>query len=323
MVILTSMQPAPNPAGATEPRRAIPYFRAYRRREAAAAWLLTLPALTGLALFVAAPFALAVALSFTNLRLGSPLPLEFVGLRTYTRIFTDPMFARALVNNLVFAAVLVPLQTALALGLALLVNRRLAGVTVFRTLFFLPVVFPLSLVAVVWVLIYAPGPNGMLNAALKTLTLGAWAPRDFLHNPHLALAAVMLTSLWQGMGFQMVVLLAGLQGIPAELEEAAAVDGAGAWQRFRHVTLPQLRNPLIFVILVTSILAFRVFDQVRIMTQGGPDGATATVIYEAVRAGFDRAQLARGAAMSVVFFALVLTITLIQRRLLRQQREIA
>ncbi|MEJ2382166.1 MAG: sugar ABC transporter permease [Gammaproteobacteria bacterium] len=290
--------------------------------EARAAWLLTLPALLGLALFVVLPFLLAVGMSFTNLRLGSPLPLEFVGWREYVRIFHDPRFLRALLNNALFALAVVPVQTGLALALALLLNRKLAGSTMFRVLFFMPVVFPLSLVSVVWILIYAPGPNGLMNSVLHALSLGAWQPRDFLHDPHWALPAVMLTSVWQGAGFQMVVLLAGLQSIPGELYEAAAIDGAGSWRRFIHVTLPQLRNPLVFVVLVTSILAFRVFDQVRIMTQGGPNGASSTVIYEAVQAGFDRAQVDRAAAMTVVFFVVVLLITLAQRRLLRQEREV-
>ena len=213
-----------------------------------------------------------------------------------------------------------PLQTLLALLLALLLNRRLYGMTLFRALFFLPVMFPLSLVAVVWVLIYAPGPNGMLNAFLELVSFGAWTPRDFLHDPKLALPAIMLTSLWQGAGFQMVVLLAGLQAIPAELYEAAAIDGAGRWQRFWHVTLPQLRNTLIFVVLVTTILAFRLFDQVQIMTQGGPHNATTTVMFEAVQAAFTRQQVARGAAMTVVLFLLVLSISVLQRRVARQER---
>ncbi len=235
--------------------------------------LMSSPALVGLLLFVAAPFLLAVALGFTNLRLGSPLPLEWVGFEQYRRIFTDPSFGRALLNNLLFAVVVVPLQTILALVLALLLNRRLYGTQWFRTLFFAPVVFPLSLVAVVWVLIFAPGPNGMMNAFLDLVSLGAWTPRDFLHDPYFALPAIMLTSIWQGTGFQMVILLAGLQAIPANLYEAAAIDGAGRWQQFWHVTLPQLRNTLIFVVLVTTILAFRLFDQVQIMTQGGPHDA--------------------------------------------------
>lgn len=288
-----------------------------------AAALMSAPAVLGLTLFVAVPFCFAVALGFTNLRLGSPLPLEWVGLEQYRRIFADPSFTRALLNNLLFALVVVPLQTGLALALALLLNRRLSAISWFRTLFFMPVVFPLSLVAVVWVLIYAPGPNGMMNGLLELVTFGAWVPQDFLHDPRWALPAIMLTSIWQGTGFQMVILLAGLQGIPAELYEAAAIDGAGRWQQFWHVTLPQLRNTLVFVMLVTSILAFRLFDQVQIMTQGGPQDATTTVMFEAVQASYARQQVARGSAMTVVLFLLVLLLSWLQRRVARQQREVA
>lgn len=291
-------------------------------RQRAVGLLLCAPALAGLLLFVAVPFGLALVLAFTNLRLGSPLPTEFVGLRQFQRIFTDPTFNRALLNNTLFALLVVPLQTALALGLALLLHQPLRGRALFRTLLFLPVVFPLSLVAVVWVLIYAPGPDGMLNSFLSLLSLGAWTARDFLHDPHWALAAVMLTSIWQGTGFQMVILLAGLQAIPEQLYEAARMDGAGALARFRHVTLPQLRNPLLFVVLVTTILAFRLFDQVQIMTQGGPLNATTTVMFEAVQAAFIRQQVAAGSAMTVVLFALVLLITLLQRRLARHHRTL-
>jgi len=285
--------------------------------------LMSTPALVGLLLFVAVPFLLAVVLSFTNLRLGSPLPLEWVEFEQYRRIFTDPSFGRALLNNLSFTVVVVPLQTTLALVLALLLNRRLFGITWFRTLFFTPVVFPLSLVAVVWVLIYAPGPSGMMNAFLELVSLGAWTPRDFLHDSYLALPAIMLTSIWQGIGFQMVILLSGLQAVPADLYEAASIDGAGRWQQFWHVTLPQLRNTLIFVVLVTTILAFRLFDQVQIMTQGGPHDATSTVMFEAVDAAFARQQVARGAAMTVVLFLVVLLISWLQRRVARQEREVA
>lgn len=285
--------------------------------------LLVSPALLGLTLFVLIPFALALGFAFTNLRLGSPLPLEFVGLEQFYRIFTDPAFLRALGNNLLFAAVVVPLQTALALGLALLLNRGLKGTVLFRTLFFMPVVFPMSLVAVVWMLIYAPGPDGMLNAFLGQISFGHWQARDFLRDEYLALPAIVLLSIWQGAGLQMVILLAGLQAIPTELYAAALLDGAGPWQRFRHITLPQLRNPLIFVMLVTTTLAFRLFDQVQIMTRGGPGSATTTVMYETVQALFRRQEVARASAMTVVFFLLVLGVTLLQRRLLRQEREVA
>jgi multiple sugar transport system permease protein len=287
-----------------------------------AALLMCLLALTGLFLFVVLPFALATVFSFTNLRFGSPLAVEFQGWEQFTRLFNDPVFLQALRNNALFAVLVVPLQTILALMLALLLNRPLRGMVLFRTLFFMPVVFPLSLIAVVWVLIFAPGPNGMMNTFLELITFGVWTPRDFLHSPYLALPAIMLTSIWQGVGFQMVIILAGLQTIPAELYHAAAVDGAGKWRQFWHITLPQLRNTLIFVVLVTTILAFRLFDQVQIMTQGGPNNATTTIIYEAVQAAFARQQIASGSAMTVIFFIIVLLLTLLQRWVIRQQREI-
>ncbi len=280
------------------------------------------PALAGLFLFVAAPFALAVALSFTNLRLGSPLPTKLVGFEQYRRIFSDPVFLRSLLNNGLFALVVVPVQTVLALGLAMLLNRPLKGMALFRTLFFMPVVYPMSLVAVVWILIYSPGANGMMNAFLESVTFGFWEPKDFLHDPVLALPSIMLLSIWQGVGFQMVIILAGLQSIAPVLYEAAAIDGSNKWNQFLYITLPQLRNTLIFVILVTSILAFRLFDQVQIMTQGGPNRATTTVMYESVKAAFEQQKMAKGAAMTVVFFLIVLAITTVQRFLVKEERAI-
>ena len=284
-----------------------------RKEETSIAWLFSLPALIGLTAFVLIPFLLAVCVSFTNLRLGSPLPLKFVGLQQYSRIFSDTAFLHALRNNSVFALIVVPLQTCLALFLALLINKPLRGMVIFRTLFFMPVVFPLSLVSVVWILVFAPGSQGMLNNLLGLLTLGFWVPRDFLHDASLALPAITITSIWQGVGFQMVILLAALQTIPVELYEAAKVDGAGRRQQFFNITLPQLRNALIFVILVTTILAFRLFDQVQIMTRGGPNHATTTVMFETVSAAFGSQQVARGAAMTVVFFIIVFFLTLMQR----------
>jgi multiple sugar transport system permease protein len=286
------------------------------------ALLMAAPALLGLLLFVALPFLLAVILSFTNLRLGSPLPLQFLGLEQYRRVWIDPSFRQALLNNGLFALVMVPVQTALALGLAVLLNRQLPGIAIFRTIFFMPVVFPMALVAVIWTIIYAPSANGMMNAFLETITLGLWEPKDFLNDPTLALPAIMLLSLWQGAGFQMVIILAGLQSIPSALYEAAAIDGSNKWNQFRYITIPQLRNTLIFVMLVTSILSFRLFDQVKIMTQGGPNGATTTVMYEAVKAAFEQQKMAKGAAMTAIFFTIVLVITTLQRILVPEDSAI-
>jgi multiple sugar transport system permease protein len=289
-------------------------------------WLMTLPGVAGLVLFVALPFAIAVVYSATVYKLGAP-QARFVGLHQYGRILTDPSFLHALRNNALFAGVVVPLQTALALGLALLLHRSLPGIAVYRSLFFLPVVFPMALVAVVWQLLYAPATElgtGLIPAFLETVTFGGWDPAtDVFRDPTWALPAIILLSVWQGVGFQMVILLAGLQSIPETLYEAAAIDTAGTWARFRHVTLPQLRNPLIFVALVTTILSFRLFDQVQILTQGGPFDATTTVMYEAYDAAYVRGQVGRAAAMTVVFFLIVLAVVLIQRRVLREEREIA
>jgi multiple sugar transport system permease protein len=291
-------------------------------QDAQTALLMAAPALLGLLLFVAMPFLLAIILSFTNLRLGSPLPLQFLGLEQYRRVLLDPNFRQALLNNALFAVVMVPLQTALALGMALLINRPLPGMTIFRTIFFMPVVFPMALVAVIWTIIYAPSANGMMNALLESTTLGLWEPKDFLNDPNLALPAIMLLSLWQGAGFQMVIILAGLQSISGSLYEAAAIDGSNKWNQFRYITIPQLRNTLIFVMLVTSVLSFRLFDQVQIMTQGGPNGATTTVMYEAVKASFEQQKMAKGAAMTVIFFAIVLAITSLQRVLIPEDSAI-
>ncbi len=276
---------------------------------------MTAPALGALIVFVGIPFLMAVGISFTNLRLGSPLPLEWVGLDQYVRLFQDPTFRRALSNNAYFAVVVVPVQTALALGAAVAVNGGFRGSGFARAAFFVPALFPMAMVAIVWELIYAPGAQGPLNAL--GLAVGVWEPRDFLRDPALAMPALMLLSVWQGMGLQMVILLAGLQAIPRDLYESARLDGAGPWSRFRHVTLPQLRNPLVFVVVVTALLAFRLFDQVQLLTRGGPADSTTTVMYEAVTAAFARQQVALASAMSVVFFGFVVLITAMGRRAFR------
>ena len=298
-----------------------------RRPETPAGWAMIAPAAIGLLLFVLLPFLLAGWLSTQNVRLDTPQPPSWFGLEHYRRLLLDPdfrgEFLTGLRNNLIFAAVVVPVQTALALALAVLLNRPLRGMPVFRTFFFMPVVFPMALVAVVWKVIYTREELGLLNSVLDTVSFGLIPSQDWLGNPSTALAAIIIMSIWQGVGLQMVILLAGLQGIPGELYEAAALDKAGPWQRFRHVTLPGLRNTLIFVAMVTTILSFRVFDQVYIMTGGGPQDATTTVMYQAVTTAFTANNVGRASAITVLFFLIVLTITLIQRRVLREEREIA
>lgn len=297
-----------------------------RRRGAAGetrtALAMTAPAAAGLAAFVLVPFLLAIWLSFHFVNIDSILPPRWFGVEQYRRLLTDAGFYRSLLNNLVFAAVVVPVQTALAVALAVLVNRRLRAMALFRTLFFMPVVFPMALVAVVWKLIYSPDQLGMLNAFLRAVSFGHIGPHDWLGDPATALAAIIVMSVWQGVGLQMIIILAGLQGINPELYEAAVLDSASAWQRFRHVTLPGLRNSLVFVVMVTTILSFQLFDQVYILTQGGPGNATSTIMYQAVDSAFTEGNVGQGAAITVVFFVLVLSVTLVQRRLLREERAV-
>ncbi|MFH0243925.1 carbohydrate ABC transporter permease [Streptomyces sp. HK10] len=311
--------PSPASAGPVRPRRP--------DRDRVHGLLMSAPALGGLIAFVGVPFVYAVVLSFYNVRLGSPLPPRFFGLEQYRRIFTDPdmsgPFLRALLNNLTFAAVVVPLQTALALGLAILLNRKLKAIGVFRSLFFLPVVFPMALVAVIWRLILSRSGDGLLNSALNAVSFGNWGAFDWLGDGLTAMASIIVLSIWQGVGFQMVILLAGLQQIPTELYEAARLDRASRWQQFRHVTMPGIRGTLVFVAMLTSVLSFRVFDQVYVLVKGGglDEDATRTVMYQAVTTAFDQNNIGQASAITVVFFLIVVALTLIQRRVVRPGNE--
>lgn len=280
--------------------------------------LFTLPGLGLLLVFLVTPFLLAVGLSFTNQRLGSPIPLRWEGLSNYVDTLEDPGFWKAFFNNVWFAGAVVPLQTGFALLLAVLVNQQLRATRVFRAIYFTPVVMILAVSATIWVLIYSPD-RGMANAFLRAVSFGA-LESDWLESTTMALPAIMIMSIWQGVGFQMIIILAGLQEIPTELYEASAIDGASRWQQFRYVTLPMLRNTLIFVVTVTTILAFRLFDQIWVMTQGEPLGNTSTMMFEMVQVGFERQQIARGSAIAVIFFLIVLAVTVVQRVLLKEER---
>jgi multiple sugar transport system permease protein len=281
------------------------------------------PGIALIVTFMLVPFFYSIWLSFHVELIGSTLPVRAAGWSYYQHMFSDPIFRavflKSLENNGLFAVIVVPCQTALALFLAMLVNRSGVFVKFCRTAFFLPVVFPMVLTSLIWRAILVPGPEGMLNAFLHAISFGHIAPQNWLGNVHLALPSIILLSIWQGTGFQMIIFLAGLQGIPSSHYEAAMIDGANRWHLFRDVTLPGLRNTTICVVMVTTIFSLRVFDQIYLLTQGGPFNATSSVMFLAVQQAFEINNVGQGAAISFVLCLVILLLSLIQRRVLKER----
>lgn len=293
-----------------------------RSSEAFMAWIFSAPAIILLIVFLVIPFAMAIGLAFTDQRLipNPNLPTQVIGLRNFTRMFADEAFIRGLLNNFYFVIVVVPVQTALALFLAILINQKLGGMNFYRTIYFAPVVTSMVVVAIVWTFLY--NQSGLINSFLSAISFGALGPYDWLLNTKLVFPAIMVLSIWQGAGFQMVIYLAGLQEIPSDLYEAADVDGANKIQQFFYITLPQLRNTTIFVVLATTILAFKLFDQVKVMTNGGPQNASMTTMLYVIDQGWGQLKVGYASAVSVVFFLIVLIVSLLQRRFLREERQV-
>lgn len=349
-----------------------------RNTESLTGWLMALPAAVLLLAFLIVPFFMAFGLAFTNQRLISPLPTQFVGLQNFQKLLTvrglmlkpmidpstgqtakdekgetvyqsvreftrnnpaypdlnglqemtqlnwgsdklvilagDSVFARSLLNILYFVIIVVPLQSGLALLLALLINQRTTGINVFRTIYFTPVVISMVVVSVLWKIIYDPN-GGLLNNLMQVITFNSFKPVDWLGTPETAMPSIIGMSIWQGVGFHMVIWLAGLQSIPVMLYEAASVEGANSWQKFRYVTWPGLRNTSIFILVTITMAAFGLFTQVNVMTRGGPLDSTTTVMYQAFINGYGKQDIAYGSAISVIFFVMVLVVALVQRRL--------
>ncbi|WP_432036081.1 carbohydrate ABC transporter permease [Streptomyces cucumeris] len=311
---LSSAQPG-TATGTPPPRRA-PRRRA-RRREGLTALGMVSPAVVLLLLFFVIPVVLAFALAFTNARLVSPTPAQFTGLQNFRTLLDDPLFFTSLRNTFYFAAVVVPVQGGLALVLALLVNAKVKGVNFFRTIYFVPVVTSMVVVSILWAFLYQR--TGLVNQLISQLTFGHVQGPDWLNDPSTAMPAVIFMSVWQGVGFHMIIWLAGLQTIPRDLYEAADIDGATRWARFRYVTWPGLRTTRTFVLITITIAAFSLFAQISVMTQGGPLDSTTTVVYQAVQTGYAQQETGYASAISLVFFVLVLAVSLVQRFLTREK----
>ena len=234
-------------------------------------------------------------------------------------VASDVVFWKSLTNTVLFVLVVAPVQAGLALGLALLINQRLRGINVYRAIYFMPVVVSIVVVSLLWRFIY-DGNDGLLNNVLSTLTFGAFEGRDWLGDPGTALGSIMAMSIWQAVGFHMVIWLAGLQTISPTLYEAAAIEGANKWQTFRYVTWPGLRNTAVLILIVITMQAFALFAQIDVMTNGGPLDSTTTLVFQAVERGYGKQDISGGSTISVILFLIVLTISLIQRYLTRERQ---
>jgi multiple sugar transport system permease protein len=282
------------------------------RAEQFAGWAFVGPALLLITVFFAIPVIAAFALSFTDFdiySLGDVGSTRFAGLKNYHDLLTSPLFWTALRNTLYFVVVGGPLSVIASLAAAVLVNVKLVRFRpFFRGAFFAPWVTSLVAVALVWRYIYHP-QYGPLNMALGWFGVG---PIDWLGSTRWAMPAIILLSVWKNFGFNMLVFLAGLQSIPTELYEAAELDGAGAWSRFRHITIPMLGPTFVFVGVVTMIASFQIFSEPYVMTQGGPLKSTLTLVLYMYEEGFRWWRLGFAAAIAVVLFLLTLAGTLLQ-----------
>jgi multiple sugar transport system permease protein len=347
-----------------------------------AGWLMAAPALALIGMFIVLPLLFGFVFSFTNQRLISPNPTEFVGTSNYTQLLAlgvlklspvvdpqtqapvldaagkptypalrgfvrnnpdypyyngmrewtsfawggdriyllarDVVFMQALVNTFIFVLFVAPLQGGLALALAMLINQKLPGINIFRAIYFMPVVVSIVVVSLLWRFIY-DGQHGLLNTLLGSLTFGAFKPVDWLGQTSTALPAIIAMSIWQAVGYHMVIWLSGLQTIPATLYEAAHIEGATGWQTFRYVTWPGLRNTAVLVLIVITMQAFGLFAQVAVMTRGGPLDSTQTVVFQAIERGYGKQDIAGGSTISIVLFVIVLSISLLQGYLTRER----
>jgi multiple sugar transport system permease protein len=282
-----------------------------------AGWLFAAPALMAIAVFFVVPVVAALAMSATDFdiyALADLHNLRFVGLENYVQLLQRPLFWRALLNTLFFVVVGVPLSIAVSLGMALLLHSPVARFKgFFRTALFAPVVTTLAAVAVVWIFLLHTR-YGTLNYALSWLGVH---PVDWLGDPRWAMPAIVLLSVWKNFGYNMIILLAGLQAIPGDLYEAARLDGAGSGALFRHITVPALAPTLLMVSLLTMAGHFQLFAEPYVMTQGGPAERTVTVLYLMYEDGFKWWSLGSASSVAFVLFLFMLGFSLLQGRLAR------
>jgi putative chitobiose transport system permease protein len=273
-------------------------------------WAFLAPALVLIGLSVLIPAAMALVISFTQTGLDVTEPLRFVGLANIRRLLADPMFFRVMGTTFLYLIGVVPPIVGGSLLLAVLVNRRLPGSHWFRGAFYTPVLVSIVVAAIAFRWLYAE--NGLLNGWLGVLLGDRFSPIGFLTTPLLALPSVMLLTVWKGLGYYMVIFLAGLQGIPGELYEAAELDGSEGWRQHLDITLPLLRPYLTLVAVIAAIAATKVFEEVYLMTQGGPADATRTIVYYVYDQAFAELEISYACTVGLALFVVVLGLSLIR-----------
>jgi multiple sugar transport system permease protein len=302
------------------PWAASPLARSLRRtiremRRERSAYLFLAPGLLLFSVFTVFALGFAFYLTFHEWNIVEP-DKPFVGLQNYRDMVADPDYRNSVLNTAYFTGGSVPLTMVIGLGLALLLNQRLPGRGLLRTMYFLPAVTPFVVLSIIWKWLYN-GDFGLFNYYLLKLHV-IDKPLLFLSDKHLAMPSIIAMTVWSGVGFSMVVYLSGLQGIPAELYDAARVDGAGAWARLRYVTVPLLAPTTLFLLVMGIIGSFQVFTQIFVMTSGGPVNRTTTVVYYIYQSAFQNYEMGYASTLAFGLFALLFVFTLLQLRLYRR-----
>lgn len=274
------------------------------------------PNFIGFFLFTLVPVVFSLILAFMEWdSFRSP---EFVGMKNFSKMLGDDTFWISLKNTFLYTIGVVPLTLVCSLGLAILLNKKVRGMKFFRTAFFFPYVTSLVAIAVVWNMLFHP-TMGPINQFLKFFIEN---PPGWTSSSDWALTAIIIVSVWRGMGYYMILYLAGLQSVPKELYEAASIDGANKWQQFRNVTLPSLRPTTFFVSIMLVINCFKIFDLVQVMTAGGPGRATNVLVYQIYNEAFVKFNFGYASAIAMVLFVIVLGITVIQFKWNQRQERV-
>ncbi len=299
------------------PVRPVPSARLRPLREYGLFALMVAPNLIVIAVFAYWPIVYNAYLSLTDWNMIAPRP-TFVGLANYARTLTDPAFHQTLWVTVAFTGLVVAGSLVIGLALAVLLNQPLAGRGIVRTLSFAPHVLSGAAVATLWLFIFDPG-YGLVRALLDPI--GITAP-DLVNSSDGALFGLVIVYLWKNVGFAALIYLTGMQSLPRELDEAAVLDGAGSWTRFRRVTLPQLR-PITFFLLITTVIGtFQAFDVIAVMTGGGPGDATTTLSWAIYSEGFEAFDAGRAATLSIIMFVLLLIVTAVQARIMERRMHV-